>query len=137
MPFFVPANEVPHYLRGVKVQVFHGLAGEKTGHFRIRNYFDLYLTQGPYFTKEFLKFEKKYKNFEVKETGWCKLDSLYQHHEQYRQERKYLVAKAWKETPRIICTYFFAFTNFHHQSKKKLFLTLADRQDIFLLIKFS
>jgi len=26
---FVPGNEVPHYLRGVKTQVFHGLAGEK------------------------------------------------------------------------------------------------------------
>jgi len=50
---FVPGNEVPHYLRGVKTQVFHGLAGEKKGHFRIRNYFDLYLTQGPYFTKWF------------------------------------------------------------------------------------
>src|SRR5512141_2864352 len=43
---FVPGNEVPHYIRGVKVQVFHGLAGEKKGHFRIRHYFDLYLTQG-------------------------------------------------------------------------------------------
>lgn len=26
---FVPGNEVPYYLRGVKTQVFHGLAGEK------------------------------------------------------------------------------------------------------------
>ena len=26
--------------RGLKVQVFHGLAGEKKGHFRIRHYFD-------------------------------------------------------------------------------------------------
>ena len=50
---FVPGNDVPHYLRGLKVQVFHGLAGEKKGHFRIRDYFDLYLTQGPYFTKRF------------------------------------------------------------------------------------
>ena len=25
---FVPGNEVPHYLRGLKVQIFHGLAGE-------------------------------------------------------------------------------------------------------------
>ena len=41
---FVPGNEVPHYLRGLKVQIFHGLAGEKKGHFRIRHYFDLYLT---------------------------------------------------------------------------------------------
>ena len=52
---FVPGNEVPYYLRGLKVQVFHGLAGEKKGHFRIRHYFDLYLTQGPYFTRKFLE----------------------------------------------------------------------------------
>ena len=51
---FVCGNAVPHYLKGVKTQVFHGFAGEKKGHFRIRSYFDLYLTQGPYFTKEFL-----------------------------------------------------------------------------------
>jgi hypothetical protein len=43
---FVAGNEVPHFLRGIKVQIFHGLAGEKKGHFRIRDYFDLYLTQG-------------------------------------------------------------------------------------------
>lgn len=71
---FVPGNEVPHYLRGLKVQVFHGLAGEKKGHFRIRHYFDLYLTQGPYFTNRFKELKKKYRNFEVIETGWPKLD---------------------------------------------------------------
>jgi len=70
----VPGNEVPHYLRGVKTQVFHGLAGEKKGHFRIRNYFDLYLTQGPYFTRWFSEAAVKYKDFEVVETGWPKLD---------------------------------------------------------------
>ena len=74
---FVPGNEVPHFLRGIKVQIFHGLAGEKKGHFRIRDYFDLYLTQGPYFTNKFKELAKKYKNFQVTETGWCKLDSLY------------------------------------------------------------
>ncbi|MGB5555668.1 MAG: CDP-glycerol glycerophosphotransferase family protein, partial [Flavobacteriaceae bacterium] len=71
---FVPGNEVPYYLRGVKTQVFHGLAGEKKGHFRIRHYFDLYLTQGPYFTDRFNLLKKKHQNFEVKETGWPKLD---------------------------------------------------------------
>ncbi len=72
-----PGNEVPHYLKGVKVQIFHGLAGEKKGHFHIRHYFDLYLTQGPYFTREFVKFKNKYKDFDVAETGWSKLDTLY------------------------------------------------------------
>lgn len=71
---FVPGNEVPYYLRGLKVQVFHGLAGEKKGHFRIRHYFDLYLTQGPYFTRKFKEFQKKHKNFNVVQTGWPKLD---------------------------------------------------------------
>jgi len=74
---FVPGNIIPHYLPGVKVQVFHGFAGEKKGHFRIRHYFDLYLTQGPYFTERFEELAAKHKNFEVAETGWCKLDILY------------------------------------------------------------
>jgi CDP-glycerol glycerophosphotransferase (TagB/SpsB family) len=74
---FVPGNDVPWYLRGVKVQIFHGFAGEKKGHFRIREYFDLYLTQGPYFTKRFHELALKHKNFEVIETGWCKLDALF------------------------------------------------------------
>jgi len=71
---FTPGNEVPYYLRGLKVQIFHGLAGEKKGHFRIRHYFDLYLTQGPYFTREFKKLKSRHKNFDVIETGWPKLD---------------------------------------------------------------
>ena len=49
----VSGNVVPDFWPGLKVQIFHGLAGEKKGHFRIRHYFDLYLTQGPYFTKQF------------------------------------------------------------------------------------
>lgn len=71
---YVPGNEVPYYLQGLKVQVFHGLAGEKKGHFRIRHYFDLYFTQGPYFTERFNKLRERFKNFEVVETGWPKLD---------------------------------------------------------------
>lgn len=71
---FVPGNEVPHYLRGLKIQIFHGLAGEKKGHFRIRHYFDLYLTQGPYFTNTFNQLKAIHKDFDVIETGWPKLD---------------------------------------------------------------
>ncbi len=74
---YVPGNEVPHYLKGVKVQIFHGFAGEKKGHFRIRHYFDLYLTPGPWFTSKFNKLASKYKDFTVTETGWSKLDTLY------------------------------------------------------------
>lgn len=71
---FVPGNQVPHYLRGLKTQIFHGLAGEKKGHFRIRHYFDLYLTQGPYFTNRFNELKEIHKDFDVIETGWPKLD---------------------------------------------------------------
>lgn len=71
---FVPGNYVPYYLRGLKVQIFHGLAGEKRAHFRIRHFFDVYLTQGPYFTIRFNELKNKYKDFDVIETGWSKLD---------------------------------------------------------------
>ena len=90
---FVPGNEVPYYLRGLKVQVFHGLAGEKKGHFRIRHYFDLYLTQGPYFTKKFLQLKERYKNFEVLETGWPKLDVYGKYFEKYNSEKQDLLKK--------------------------------------------
>lgn len=71
---YAPGNIVPYYLRGLKTQIFHGLAGEKKGHFRIRHYFDLYLTQGPYFTNKFNELAAKHKDFDVIETGWPKLD---------------------------------------------------------------
>lgn len=71
---YAPGNIVPYYMRGLKTQIFHGLAGEKKGHFRIRHYFDLYLTQGPYFTNKFNELRSKHKDFDVIETGWPKLD---------------------------------------------------------------
>lgn len=88
---FSPGNEVPYYIRGVKVQIFHGLAGEKKGHFKIRHYFDLYLTQGPYFTERFIQFRDKYKNFEVTETGWPKLDVYATERNAYTEEKKLLL----------------------------------------------
>ncbi len=74
---FVPGNDCPYWVNGLKVQIFHGLAGEKKGHFRIRTYFDLYLTPGPYFTKRFNMLSEKHKDFDVIETGWCKLDRIF------------------------------------------------------------
>lgn len=90
---FCPGNEVPHYLRGLKVQIFHGLAGEKKGHFRIRHYFDLYLTQGPYFTEKFLQLKEKYRDFEVIETGWPKLDIYGRDIHKYDREKEQLLQK--------------------------------------------
>ena len=90
---FVPGNEVPYDIRGVKAQVFHGLAGEKKGHFRIRNYFDLYLTQGPYFTRWFSKAAVKHKDFSVVETGWPKLDIYAKELHKYDPDKLSLLKK--------------------------------------------
>ncbi|EAR00171.1 CDP-glycerol glycerophosphotransferase family protein [Maribacter sp. HTCC2170] len=85
---FIPGNEVPYYLKGLKVQVFHGLAGEKKGHFRIRHYFDLYLTQGPFFTSKFNELKEKHQDFDVIETGWPKLDVYGKHKNSFDSEKK-------------------------------------------------
>jgi len=79
------------FLRGLKVQIFHGLAGEKKGHFRIRHYFDLYLTQGPYFTNTFNKLKTIHKDFDVIETGWPKLDVFATEKDKYNIEKESLL----------------------------------------------
>jgi CDP-ribitol ribitolphosphotransferase / teichoic acid ribitol-phosphate polymerase len=132
---FVPGNEVPHYLRGVKVQVFHGLAGEKKGHFRIRHYFDLYLTQGPYFTEWFQQAAHKHNDFEVKETGWCKLDLLFQHQTTLLEEKKKLLQQVGKRTLVLYAPTFSPSLTSAIVKKDEIF-ALADREDIFLQIKF-
>ncbi len=74
---FVPGNLVPSFLPGLKVQLFHGFEWKKKGHFRIRGCFDLYCTQGPFFTKKFEELRAQHPHFTVKETGWTKLDNLF------------------------------------------------------------
>ena len=132
---FVPGNEVPHYLRGVKVQVFHGLAGEKKGHFRIRNYFDLYLTQGPYFTERFIELSRKHKDFEVKETGWCKLDPLYRNHPEYLKEKEDLLLEHKRMKLVLFAPTFSPSLTCATEAKESIF-KLATRKDILILIKF-
>jgi len=77
-------DNVPDFINAVKVQIFHGFFAEKrpTGnnkfkHFGIRGFFDLYCTQGPNTTGPFSQLAKKKKFFEVVETGWSKVDSLF------------------------------------------------------------
>lgn len=76
------SNWVPHFFPGVKVEVFHGFNVEKRaaqrGHFRIRGLFDLYCTQGPATTQPFLNLERELGHFRVVETGWPKLDPLFE-----------------------------------------------------------
>ncbi len=78
---FVPTNWVPDFFPGVKVQVFHGLANDATGkkgHYRIRGLFDLYCTHAEPSTRIFSKLAKKHGTFHVIETGWPKVDPLFQ-----------------------------------------------------------
>ena len=75
---FVPGNIVPDFIPGIKVQVFHGFEWKKKGHWRIRGFFDLYCTQGPFFTQRFLAERETHPHFDVVETGWPKLDPLFQ-----------------------------------------------------------
>lgn len=73
-------DNVPDFISGLKVQIFHGFNPDKRGenhHFNIRGFFDLYCTQGPSTTEGFLREQKKHPHFEVIETGWSKMDSLF------------------------------------------------------------
>jgi CDP-glycerol glycerophosphotransferase (TagB/SpsB family) len=82
-PTFVvsASNEVPYFLPGLKVQVFHGFNVEKRdaahGHFRMRGLFDLYCTQGPSTTEPFRAMAREHGHFAVVETGWSKMDPLF------------------------------------------------------------
>lgn len=131
---FAPGNEVPHYLRGLKVQIFHGLAGEKKGHFRIRRYFDLYLTQGPYFTERFKAFAEKYRDFDVIETGWPKLDRLFPEKDSYQSEKQELLNKHGAERVILYAPTFSPSLTSAGILKDHIF-QLADSEN-FLLIKF-
>lgn len=73
-------DSVADFIPGIKVQVFHGFPANKrkgTDQFTIRGFFDLYCTQGPSSTLIFKKLAEKHKTFEVKETGWSKMDPLF------------------------------------------------------------
>ena len=74
---FLPGNIVPSFIPGLKVQIFHGFEWKKKGHFRIRECFDLYCTQGPFFTQAFKDLRSRHPHFTVRETGWPKLDPLF------------------------------------------------------------
>ena len=77
-PDFVlsPGNFVDFRLPGMKVELFHGIGIEKPSHYRIRHFFDLYLTSGPVVTDRFKEMQDKHRYFRVVETGWPKMDHI-------------------------------------------------------------
>jgi len=75
---FAPGDRVPAFLPGIKVQVFHGVSEEKRGNvYSERGLFDLYCTEGPRRSAmlEPLTHQRDY--MRVAETGWLKLDTLF------------------------------------------------------------
>lgn len=78
---FAPGIYIYDFFPGVKVEVFHGYpiykrGGNEETHFRIRGWFDIYITAGPSSTPIFLELEKKYGHFKVYEAGWAKVDTI-------------------------------------------------------------
>lgn len=75
---FIPGNWVPHFFPGVKVYVGHGfVVPGKENNFSIRGLFDIYCTRGKYDTPEFSRLAARMRHFQVSETGWPKLDPLF------------------------------------------------------------
>ncbi len=132
---FVPGNIVPYYLPGVKIQIFHGYAGEKKGHFLIRHYFDTYFTQGPFFTQRFEELARKHKDFEVLETGWTRQDWIKEHLHDFDEEKKALLqAHGKKRLVLYAPTFSPSFTSLPHM--KEALIDLVKRKEILLLMKF-
>jgi len=75
---FTPETIVPYWLRGVKTHIFNSLIFDEEKFNKMLDYFDLYLTPGPKFTNFFEKMaENQKKKLSVIETGWPKLDTLF------------------------------------------------------------
>lgn len=71
-----PGNFVDFRIPGIKVELFHGIAIEKPSHYKIRHFFDLYLTSGPAVTERYIDIQQKHRYFAIAETGWPKIDHI-------------------------------------------------------------
>ena len=131
---FCPGNIVPYYLPGVKIQVFHGYAGEKKGHWIIRHYFDTYFTQGPHFTKGFKKLAEKHGNFEVLETGWPRQDWVHSHLHDFDKEKEAILKEHdRKEIVLYAPTFSPSLTSL--PVMKEALIELATKKDVVIIIK--
>ncbi len=78
-----PGNIAPTFLPGINVAVFHGFdAGKldkrgRNDHYKLRNCFDLYCTQGPESTAAFESLSSPPRSYFVTQTGWCALDPMF------------------------------------------------------------
>lgn len=133
---YAPGNIVPYYLPGVKVQIFHGYAAEKKDQFRIRHYFDLYFTQGPYFTREFLRLQEKHGDFEVYETGWTKQDWIKRNLHSYDDEKQKMLTAYHKNQVVLYAPTFSPRLTSLPYMKQELTNLLSAHPEILLIMKF-
>lgn len=131
---FVPGNIVPYYLPGVKIQVFHGYAAEKKGHWIIRHYFDTYFTQGPFFTEGFKKLAQKHGNFEVLETGWSRQDWVKEHLHAFDAEKEKMLKEAGRKQMVLYAPTFSPSLTSLPVMKEAL-VELVEKRDVLVVIK--
>jgi len=133
---FVPCNVVPYDLPGVKIQISHGYECGEKRYFRIRDYFDLYLTQGPYFTEGYKKSLKNRRKADVVETGWSRRDSILRDlnkYDDYKEEllrvhgKKKIVLYAPTFPPSITSL------PYMHEGIQRF---VEEREDVLLILKF-
>ncbi len=132
---FVPGNIVPYYLPGVKAEIFHGYAAEKKDHWIIRRYLDMYLTQGPFFTKPFQQLALKYKDFEVVETGWTRQDWIFENLHTFDTEKEQLLKNHQKKQVVLYAPTFSPSLTSLPDIKEGL-KRLTEEKEIVLLLKF-
>ena len=100
---FAPGDRVPSFIPGLKVQVFHGLNESKRGNvYPERGLFDLYCTEGPERTSSLQQLSAQRPYFKVVETGWIKLDSLFNHQQGQKQTRPQVLFSS-TFTPALSC----------------------------------
>ena len=124
----VPGNEVLYFLPGIKVQVFHGLESKKKRRILLKGFYDLYCTCGKAQTKRFRQLASKHGYFDVVETGWPKLDSLYSARPlaEYKRATKPIVLYAPTFSAKLTSVYAL-FSQFE---------LLSQQDEYFILIKF-
>lgn len=140
---FVASNNVPDFFPGIKVQLFHGFNAQKRnenkGHFRIRGFFDLYCTQGPSTTIPFEELALKHRHFEIKETGWTKMDPLFESDDPYLKSNSPIILFTSTFTPKLSAAHHLAelIKQLAEQESWQWLVTLHPKMDAEIVATFK
>jgi len=95
----------------------------------------LYLTQGKYFTDRFKVLAEKHKNFDVVETGWCKLDKLYRISDETKLKKRALLNK-YGASKMVLYAPTFSPSLTSALALEKVIERVGNQKDILLIVKF-